>query len=442
MKKQIVTSFIALVFLTVLSCDKAATINNVDESKREGSLLFSLQKSSIPVDIKIITAKLERTGYPTISDSVVLSSSTDVTFRLNGIPTGTWILTVQAKDSTGKEKYKGSASVTIVENQTVQVSVLMNPTSSGSIEIGFVWGPIVKKWSMNPENPILKQTPGTWDADHYFFDDPTVLKIGNTYHIWYSSAYSQSVNGKETFWIAHATSLDGIQWTKYGPVINPGPLGSWMEKGADGPTVIYDNGIYKMWFTGISNTKYHNGVGYATSLDGNVWSVSPQPVIPVSSVKPTIWSPCVIKYNNIYYMYLGISPSSTIACTEISLMTSPDGITWSDQGAVLSARLSLSWQREGIVGPQVLIDGNKFKMFYSSMSFNTASIGYAESLDGIHWYTTSDLPSLTNNDTSPWTTSWVVYPAVIKESGKYKMWFSALTNQPYRWQIGYAEQNE
>lgn len=442
MKTHIATFLTAVILFTVLSCDKAATINDVEKSKSEGSLFFSLQKSSIPVDIKIIAAKLERTGYPTISDSLILSSSTDIIFRLNGIPTGTWILTVQAKDSTGKEKYKGSASVAIVENQTVQVSILMNPTSSGSIEIGFVWGPTAKKWMMDPNNPILKQTPGTWDADHIFFDDPCVLKIGGTYLVWYTSGYSQSINGRETFWIAHATSSDGIHWTNYGPVISPSPVGSWMDKGPTSPTVLYENGIYKMWFEGASTTQYHTGIGYATSTDGKVWAVNAQPIISPTTSRPTLWGPGVMKKDALYYMYFGISNSSAFIPRDIYLMASSDGINWSDQGKVLSARSNLSWENAGMVSPYVLYDENKFKMFYTGLASNAdaASIGYAESADGIHWVQTRELPVLTTTDTSPWNTLWVAYPSVMREGSKLKMWFSGLTRQPYRWQIGYAEQ--
>jgi hypothetical protein len=34
----------------------------------------------------------------------------------------------------------------------------------------------------------------------------------------------------------------------------------------------------------------------------------------------------------------------------------------------------------------------------------------------------------------------VGYCGALKEDGKLKLWFSGLSPQPYRWQIGYAEQ--
>jgi hypothetical protein len=43
-------------------------------------------------------------------------------------------------------------------------------------------------------------------------------------------------------------------------------------------------------------------------------------------------------------------------------------------------------------------------------------------------------------DTKPWNTSLVAYPFVIKENGKLKMYFSAVSASNNMYQIGYAEQ--
>lgn len=442
MKTHITTFLTAVILFTAFSCDTGTNVSNLESNKNVGALFFSLKAASIPSNIKVITAKLERPGYQTVADSVLITSSDDVKLRLSSIAAGQWTLTVQAKDNLNQVKYSGTASVTIIEAQTTQVSVLMNPLTGGNIEIGFIWGGTAKKWTMSPENPVLRQTSGTWDADHIFFDDPCVLKIGGTYLAWYTSGYSQSINGRETFWIAHATSPDGIHWTNYGPAISPSPVGSWMDKGPTSPTVLYENGIYKMWFEGASTTQYHTGIGYATSTDGKVWAVNAQPIISPTTSRPTLWGPGVMKKDALYYMYFGISNSSAFIPRDIYLMASSDGVNWSDQGKVLSARLNLSWENAGMVSPYVLYDENKFKMFYTGLASNAdaASIGYAESADGIHWVQTRELPILTTTDTSPWNTLWVAYPSVMREGSKLKMWFSGLTRQPYRWQMGYAEQ--
>jgi hypothetical protein len=81
-------------------------------------------------------------------------------------------------------------------------------------------------------------------------------------------------------------------------------------------------------------------------------------------------------------------------------------------------------------------------MFYTGFVGHTCSIGYAESAEGLNWFNRSDLPTLDVSDTSPWITSAVGTPAVIRDDGKLKMWFSGLTDRYHGYHIGYAEQTK
>jgi hypothetical protein len=138
-------------------------------------------------------------------------------------------------------------------------------------------------------------------------------------------------------------------------------------------------------------------------------------------------------------MGIGGIPGSTI---NIYLYTSTNAQTWTERGKVLSARPEVFWEKKGITAPNVIYDQNKFRMFYTGFGDDLASIGYAESADGIVWVRYGITPALKTTDTQPWVTSWVAYPSIMKEQGKLKIWFSGLTRQPYRWQTGYAEHVE
>jgi predicted GH43/DUF377 family glycosyl hydrolase len=425
----------------VFHCDRGTKVDSRPLSNSKGSVVLKLGKKTLPDDVRVVIATLERSTYRPLVDSVVVMEVVDtVKLRFDNIPAGAWILAVEARDSLEIVRYSGSTKMTVAEGRTTQATVYMTPTVGGNLEITLVWPVPRLKWKMSPENPVLQQSIGGWDANHFFFHDPSVVRINGEYNIWYSAGYSLSVNSVETLWVAHATSLDGIHWSKDGPAIRPGAPGSWMEKGAHNPSVIYEDGIYRMWFEGESNVAYHNGIGYATSTDGRLWIVNYQPVVPTSTSKPAIWHPCVVRKGGIYFAYFGVSSSYKVSPKDIYLMTSTDGVNWSDQGIVLSSRPNLSWESTGIVAPQVLVDDNRFIMFYTGLSPNRAALGYAESSDGTNWVQMGDTPTLSTSDTYPWVTMWVGYCGALREDGKLKLWFSGLSPQPYRWQIGYAEQ--
>jgi hypothetical protein len=123
-----------------------------------------------------------------------------------------------------------------------------------------------------PGNPVLNVgLPGTWDDTHVAA--PSVLYDGSTYRLWYDG------NDGSIRRIGYATSLDGIEWTKYSgnPVFGLGPSGSWDDSMATHPTVVYDGSIYHMWYAG--SHAYDIGLGYASSSDGITWTRYHDPVL-------------------------------------------------------------------------------------------------------------------------------------------------------------------
>jgi len=89
---------------------------------------------------------------------------------------------------------------------------------------------------------------------------PWVVFDGTTYHLYYS-AYPGHQSGPPDYsyhWtIAYATSMDGINWTKHGVVIDPGAE----------PRVIFDGTKFEMVYNILDEPK----IGYAVSYDGLNW---------------------------------------------------------------------------------------------------------------------------------------------------------------------------
>ena len=107
------------------------------------------------------------------------------------------------------------------------------------------------------------------EEDKVSLSYPWVIYDEGLYKMWYGSTDDwTSSNGEMIHVIKYATSCDGEHWDKHGLAI-PYELG--VAQAFSRPTVIKDELGYHMWFSYRSGdgTKYR--IGYAHSLDGIVW---------------------------------------------------------------------------------------------------------------------------------------------------------------------------
>jgi len=125
----------------------------------------------------------------------------------------------------------------------------------------------------------------TWDRNENYFTGTlnkwdeggiergiSIVKINNTYHLWYAGTDRRDLTQSQYWRIGYATSPDGINWTKQNngnPVIEP--TKSWELNNVSYPHVLYENGVFRMWYaasTGDLPTQFC----YATSTDGINWN--------------------------------------------------------------------------------------------------------------------------------------------------------------------------
>lgn len=113
--------------------------------------------------------------------------------------------------------------------------------------------------------PILDRS----NIDPYSIGWCFVMKENNKFVMWYESNIdwknSNSRQG-QYFNIKYATSDDGINWKREG-VVCLDLLEN--ETILSRPSVLFDNGIYKMWYSYKQNYKYR--IGYAESNNGIRW---------------------------------------------------------------------------------------------------------------------------------------------------------------------------
>ena len=121
----------------------------------------------------------------------------------------------------------------------------------------------------NDGDPVLRHgPPGSFDETKV--DHPAVLHFGGRFHMWYTAGDKASL-----YKIGYATSPDGIRWTRANnkrPVLGPGRRGRFDDKVVLHPAVLRDDsGVLHIWYNGVGPQGSFR-VGHATSRDGINWT--------------------------------------------------------------------------------------------------------------------------------------------------------------------------
>jgi predicted GH43/DUF377 family glycosyl hydrolase len=209
------------------------------------------------------------------------------------------------------------------------------------------------------------------------------------------------------------------------------------------PTVIYDEGMYRMWFVGdgyVPDRAY--SFGYAVSENGVDWfQYAKNPVLTQGSNFDDryMWGGTVIRDGNLYRLYFG-GYSSLTQKWSVGMATSTDRIHWSKLASpVLTGGGTGSWDVNGVSQPCVVKESEgQYKMWYGgSTNQSTTAIGFATSTDGVVWEKYSGNPILVPSSNLPWESYLLSDPRVVKVGSTYHMFYFGANNSSL-YQIGYA----
>lgn len=176
-------------------------------------------------------------------------------------------------------------------------------------EIGYAFSPDGINWVKHPKPVLEVGTSIEWDNG--FLEEPSVMKDGNTYKMWYCG-YDAVVDANGTDGhanIGYATSVDGITRVKHtnNPILTTG-VNAWDSISVQDPHVIKQNGMYFMWYGGNNVDGYGQKVGYAWSFNGISWTKSNNNPVLTNGANGT-WDantasfPSVINDNGTYKMW-------------------------------------------------------------------------------------------------------------------------------------------
>ncbi len=248
-------------------------------------------------------------------------------------------------------------------------------------------------------------------------------------------------------------------WQKHGRIITPGDdAPAWRQKHAGMTSALpLENGGYRLFLTG-KDPANHWQIGWI-DLDDNLRIVHENPANPVLTAgRPGCFDcngvcmPTVTRVSErIFYMhYVGWG------------VRSADGMFTNQCGLAISTDNGDTWQRHS-EAPVPLLDGcdpigigtvfplqerkDSWRLWYTSFRewretpngwLLRYHIRYAESKDGLIWHKPDDNVAIDfENDQE----DCVARPVVLREAGRYRMWFCCRNNgQSYR--IGYAESTD
>ncbi len=308
-------------------------------------------------------------------------------------------------------------------------------------------------WTASASNPVIVMGQAMAGAQ---WNDPSVLKEGSTY-VMYLTANSDPAPGTDVL-PYRATSTDGITWSiNTTALLSLGVATEFDEVGVETPSVIFFNSKYHMYYTGVPSGGLSGAlaIGHATSDDGIIWTkdtgnpvLSPTGTIADWNGAQVAEPGAVVFNNNVYLFFTGVGLRSggatPVAKQVIGLAISNDGSSFSAPAQVLEQSASYPANQDyvGYSTPSAIVYNNTIHLFHDVAQDTTgwvqAAIRHASSADGYTWV--EDSNSIYTRSSFSWTAREIRSPTAINDGGMIKLWFAGddyLDNAV--WGIGYAE---
>lgn len=279
------------------------------------------------------------------------------------------------------------------------------PAEAGGAVATFAWLP--------SREPVLSRgAPGEWDSIDVL--NPSVVRFQGKYFNLYSGYDGH------TWHTGVATSQDGGRWQKQGRVLSPsgwegGAIAANGSALAEGSEILY-------WYQASDPPR----IGLARSTDGVMWRKSTGPVVspgPRGSFDERgVADPYVMRVGgSLYLFYLGMDRARR---QRLGLARSSDGETWEKLRAnpILELGTAGQFDESALGEPAVWSSGGSYWMLYTgSDRGQRRRIGLAKSRDGAHWTRESGFTPLAG--TEKWNSQVLCDPTVELMGDKVRVWF-------------------
>ncbi|MFT3946393.1 MAG: glycosylase [Agriterribacter sp.] len=223
------------------------------------------------------------------------------------------------------------------------------------------------------------------------------------------------------------SALTHFEPYRHNPVFAGTDTNTWDRKIRERGYILFEDSIYRMWYTGYNNEKSERHLGYATSTDGLNWKrYSDRPIFDSGWVEDM----CVIKAGSIYYMFA--EGKDDIA----HILTSPNGINWKERGNIDIRKSNGKPIDKGAYGtPAIWYENNTWYLFYER---GDLGVWLATSKDMNVWTNVQDEPVLALGPDA-YDKYAVAMNQVIKYDGRYYAYYHASDTEAWKeWSVNIA----
>lgn len=236
-----------------------------------------------------------------------------------------------------------------------------------------------------PEGNDLKENPHiavsndliTWEEPEGFsnpLDEPEKAIHTKKYNSDSHIVYNDTFNRLECYWryvddvynkvfLYRKYTTDGVNWSEKEVCAIGDPRS---KKDYVSPAILYENGIYKMWYVDQNNI-----LTYTTSKDGLYWENDT--IIPIKyEEKVQTWHLDVICTEKGYEMII-VAYKNWKARNEMNLYytSSTDGIHWEEAKVIIKPTTGTNnWDNRGIYRSSFIYLDGKYYVFYSGTSMD------------------------------------------------------------------------
>ena len=254
------------------------------------------------------------------------------------------------------------------------------PTAPSPVEIYRFTSSDGSSWTLDPAAPVLTVANGQWDQGGN--ETPAVVLFGNEYHMFWTGYPDAWPNLDAThFRIGHATSTDGITWTKdaswlLGPSGAAGDFAQYIV-GEPGP-VVFNDTLY-LYFTAVGVDSALGAslqvVGVTTTSDGVVWSPPQLAFRPDQTVYPrgSNWvgysTPNAAVIDGKMHVFVDVANdhgNNTWTQEALHHAYSADGLAgWTQDAAPLRRLTDFAWTKREIRSGAALLDGTTLRLYFA-----------------------------------------------------------------------------
>lgn len=271
--------------------------------------------------------------------------------------------------------------------------------------------------------------------------DPVVIKFGGRYLMYFSIRKLKGQEQPMDGWnIGIAESTDLTNWKKIGEIH---PAADYETNGLCAPGALVKDGTVHLFYQTYGNGP-KDAICHATSTDGIRFTRdASNPIFHPAGT----WTNGraidaeVYYFKDQYFLYFATrDPAGKIQKQGVAIAPKNTDFRRSDWKQATDASIlepTLPWEGQCVEGASVIRRGNELYMFYAG-SYNNKpqQIGVAKSQDGITWKRLSDQPFLPNGKPGEWNSSESGHPCIYEDTdGKTYLFFQGNNDNGKTWYL-------